>query len=405
LITQPYDKIDAAMQREYYEKSPYNFCRLILPMEVDKYAAASRRIQEWLREGVLTKDGEPSVFIWRQEFTIDDHICVRTGVVAALRLYDYGENVVFPHEITYKAPKADRLNMMRTVQKDLEPVFLMYSDPEKATIELFGEVSKTKPLIEVQDSYGVKHTVWRVSNQSKIRALRDALAGKTAVITDGHHRYESALAYRHERRREMLWSGDEAFNFQMSLLVPLEDEGLVVLPTHRLLKNFVLTDMGLDALRQVFAVSEVEASVEGVEGFLESHRGEHAFAVYTKGRAYGLDLRHRPQIYEFVKAESSKETKLYDVVILHDVIFKAILKLGELKMDEDILYERWVKVAVDRVDSGEAKVAFLVNPISAEMVWQIAHQHERMPEKTTDFYPKPVSGLMMMDVSDGEQVS
>ena len=405
LITQPYDKIDAAMQREYYEKSPYNFCRLILPMEADKYEAASRRIRDWLREGVLTKDAEPSVFVCRQEFDLGDRVCVRTGVVAALRLYDYSENMVFPHEITYRAPKADRLSMLRMVQKDLEPVFLMYSDPERVTIDLFGEVAKTKPLIVVQDSYGVKHTVWRVSNQSKIRLLRDELASKTVVITDGHHRYESALAYRYERRREMLWSGDEAFNFQMSLLVPLEDEGLVVLPTHRLLKNFVLTDEGLDALRQVFTVSEIEASVEGVEDFLESHRGEHAFAVYTKGRAYGLDLRHRPQIYEFVKAESSKETKLYDVVILHDVIFKAILKLGELKMDEDILYERWAKAAVDRVDSGEAKVAFLVNPISAEMVWQIAHQHERMPEKTTDFYPKPVSGLMMMDVSDGEQVS
>ncbi len=405
LITQPYDKIDVAMQREYYAKSPYNFCRLILPLEADKYEAASQRIRDWLREGVLTKDAEPSVFVCRQEFKMGDQVCVRTGVIAALRLYDYGENVVFPHEITYRAPKADRLSMMRTVQKDLEPVFLVYSDPERVTVALFGEVAKTKALIEVQDSYGVKHTVWRVSNQSKIRVLQDALAGKTAVITDGHHRYESALAYRYERRREMLWSGDEAFNFQMSLLVPLEDEGLVILPTHRLLKNFVLTSEGLDALRQVFTVSEVEASVKGLEDFLESHQNEHAFAVYTKGKAYGLDLRHRPQIYEFVKAEASKETKLYDVVILHDVIFKAILKLGELKMDEDILYERWAKVAVDRVDSGEAKVAFLVNPISAETVWQIAHQHERMPEKTTDFYPKPVSGLMMMDIADGERLA
>src|SRR5512135_2908077 len=123
LITQPYDKIDAAMQREYYAESPYNYCRLILPMEADKYEAASLRIRDWLREGVLIKDAEPSIFVCRQEFKMGDHVCVRTGVVAALRLYDYGENVVFPHEITYRAPKADRLSMLRTVQKDLEPVF------------------------------------------------------------------------------------------------------------------------------------------------------------------------------------------------------------------------------------------------------------------------------------------
>jgi len=191
----------------------------------------------------------------------------------------------------------------------------------------------------------------------------------------------------------------------MSLLVPLEDEGLVVLPTHRLLRRFELTEEGLDALGRVFTVSEIEPTVAGLDKFLEAHRNEHAFAVYTKGKAYGLDLRHRASVYEFVRAKSSKETKVYDVIILHDVIFKAILKTGELEMDEDILYERWTKATVEKVDSGEAKVAFLVNPISAETVWQIAHQHERMPEKTTDFYPKPVSGLFMMDIADGEKLA
>jgi len=405
LITQPYDKIDAAMQREYYAKSPYNYCRLILPMENNKYEVALRRIKDWLAKGVLVKDAEPSVFVCRQEFKMGDHTCVRTGVIAALRLYDYGEDVVFPHEITYSAPKADRLSMLRTVQRDLEPVFVMYSDPERATIGLFEEVSKGKPIVVVRDSFGVMHTVWRIKDQGKIRLLRESLAAKTVVITDGHHRYESALAYRDEKRGEKGWSDDAAFNFHMSLFVPLEDEGLVVLPTHRLLRRFELTDEGLDALRQFFTVTEIEASVAGLDGFLDGHGNEHAFAVYTKGRAYGLDLRHRPQVYEFIRAKSSKETKVYDVVILHDVIFKAILKLGDLKMDEDILYERWTKAAVDRVDSGEAKVAFLVNPISAEMVWQIAHQHERMPEKTTDFYPKPVSGLTMMDIANGEKLN
>ena len=405
LITQPYDKIDAAMQQDYYAKSPYNYCRLILPMEEDRYGAAAQRIQEWLQKGVLIKDSDPSVFVCRQEFQMDDRVCVRTGLIAAMRLYDYNENVVYPHEITYGAPKADRLRMLRTVQKDLEPVFVMYSDPEKLTIGLFEEVAKTQPIVVVRDSFGVTHKVWRVSDKDNIQLLRGALAPKTAVITDGHHRYESALTYRNEMRRHEGWSEDAAFNFHMCLLVPLEDQGLVVLPTHRLLRRFELTDECLAALRQFFTVTEIEASVVGLDGFLGSHKNEHAFAVYTKGKAYGLDLRHRPQIYEFVRAKSSKETKLYDVVILHDVIFREILKIGELKMNEDILYERWSKAAVERVDRGEAKVAFLVNPISAEMVWKIAHEHERMPEKTTDFYPKPVSGLAMMDIADGETLS
>src|SRR4030042_1638855 len=156
LITQPYDKIDEHMQREYYAKSPYNYCRLILPMEENKYDAALQRILDWIREGILSKEEEPAVFVCRQEFRLDGENCVRTGLMAALRLYDYSENVVFPHEITYNAPKADRLSMLRMVQKDLEPVFLMYSDPEKVTIGLFKEVSKTKPVVVVRDAFGVK---------------------------------------------------------------------------------------------------------------------------------------------------------------------------------------------------------------------------------------------------------
>jgi uncharacterized protein (DUF1015 family) len=280
----------------------------------------------------------------------------------------------------------------------------MYSDPSKMTIGLFEEVSKTEPVFVVQDSFGVKHTVWRVTDDSKIRLLREVLESQTVVITDGHHRYESALAYRNAKRLEGNWDLDSAFNFHMSLLVPIEDKGLVVLPTHRLLKNCELTDERLTALKQFFILTSIDPTVKGLDDFLESHKDEHSFAVYSKRKAYGLVLKHKESVYEFVRAKSSKETKIFDVIILRDIIFNAILKTGELKMDEGILYERWTKMAVERVDSGEAKSAFLLNPLSAEAVWQIAHEHERMPEKTTDFYPKPVSGLMMMDISDGEKL-
>jgi uncharacterized protein (DUF1015 family) len=404
LITQPYDKIDETMQREYYAKSPYNYCRLILPLEENKYEVALQRVQNWTREGILAKDEEPAVFVCRQEFRLDGENCVRTGLMAALRLYDYSENVVFPHEITYNAPKADRLSMLWKAQKDLEPVFLMYSDPSKMTIGVFEEVSKTEPVFVVKDAFGVQHTVWRVTDNSKIRLLMEVLESQTVVITDGHHRYESALAYRNAKRLEGNWDLDSAFNFHMSLLVPIEDKGLVVLPTHRLLKNCELTDERLIALKQFFIVTSIDPTVKGLDDFLGSHKNEHSFAVYSKRKAYGLVLKHKESVYEFVRAKSSKETKVFDVIILRDVIFDAILKTGELKMDEGILYERWTKMAVERVDSGEAKLAFLLNPLSAEAVWQIAHEHERMPEKTTDFYPKPVSGLMMMDISDGEKL-
>jgi uncharacterized protein (DUF1015 family) len=374
-------------------------------MEENKYQVARQRVEQWLKEGMLVKDKEPAVFISRQQFFLDGKECERTGLIAALRLYDYTENMVFPHEGTYEAPKADRLNMLRTVQKDLEPVFVIYSDPERKTLTLMQQVAKSKPIIQVTDSLQVKHTVWRVTDPKKIRQLQTELSGKTVVITDGHHRYESALAYRDEMRTKSDCTADSAFNFQMCYMVPIQDEGLTVLPTHRLLKEFKLTNQALQDLKRVFDVSEINPTVEALEGFLKTHVNEHAFCVYDGLKAYGLTLRHDKSVYDFVSAHVSKETKILDVVILRDIVFKQILRTGKLNMDENILYERWTKAAVDKVNSGEASIAFLVNPISAKTVAEIAQQHELLPEKSTDFYPKMVSGLMMMDVSASEKLN
>ncbi len=404
LIAQPYDKIDPQMQREYYAKSPYNYCRLILPMEENKYEIARERIMQWLKEGIMEKETQPAIFVSRQEFSIDGKKCERTGLIAALRLYDYSENMVFPHEGTYKAPKADRLNMLRTVQKDLEPVFLIYQDQDGKTIAFLEETAKTKPIIQVTDELQVRHTVWKVTDPEKIRQMQAALSAKTMVITDGHHRYESALAYRDELRGKGGWSDDLAFNFHMSYMVPVQEEGLVVLPTHRLLKEYKLTPTVLEGFKFFFEVTEIKPSVEAIENFLTAHMNEHAFCVYSGSNAYGLTLKHDKAVYDFVNANVSKETKIFDVVILRDIVFKHILKTGQLSMDENILYARWTKEAVEKVNCGEASIAFLVNPISAKTVAEIAQQHELLPEKSTDFFPKMASGLMMMDISASENL-
>jgi uncharacterized protein (DUF1015 family) len=404
LITQPYDKIDPALQREYYKKSAYNYCRLILPMEDNKYEIAQQRIQKWLSEGMLSKDEEPAVFVSRQEFMLSGRTCTRTGLIAALRLYSYDENTVFPHEVTYKEPKADRLNMLRSVQKDLEPVFLIYSDPENVTVDFFAEIAKTKPAIEVEDASGVKHAIWRVTDTQRLKLLQKAMENKKLVITDGHHRYESALTYRDERRKKEKWIDDLAFNFHMCYMVPVQDEGLVVLPTHRLLIEFKLTNDTLQALKHFFTISEITPTVEALESFLKSHSEEHAFVIYDGSKAYGLLLKYEKPVSELVNKGCPKEACLLDVVILRDVVFKHVMKVGELKMDEDLLYAESTRSALEKVNSGQAKLAFLVNPIKPEIVWHIAQKLWRLPEKSTDFYPKPVSGLMMMDISPEEKL-
>ncbi len=404
LITQPYDKIDPRMQKEYYAKSPYNYCRLILPVEDNKYRIANQRIEQWLKEGIMARETQPAIFVSRQEFALEGKKYQRTGIITALRLYPYDEDMVFPHEATYKAPKADRLNLLRMVQKDLECVFLMYQDPKAQTEAFLVEVLKTEPMIQIIDALNVKHTVWKVNDPQKIKAFQLALTDKTMVINDGHHRYESALAYRDEMRAKGNWTENSAFNFQMSYLVPVQEEGLIVLPTHRLLKNYKLTEDLVHALKFFFDVVDVSPTVDGLETFLKDHLNEHAFGVYDGSKAFGLILKHDQAVYEFVNANVSKETKIFDVVILRDIVFAFILKTGELSIDENILYERWTRVAIEKVDRKEADLAFLVNPISARSVAEIAMQNQLLPEKSTDFYPKLVSGFMMMDISADEKL-
>ena len=404
LITQPYDKIDRALQKKYYEKSAYNYCRLTLPLENSKYEIAKHRIQEWLSEDVLSKDDEPAVFVSRQEFKLKGSNCSRTGLIAALRLYSYGENKVFPHEVTYMEPKADRLNILRAVQKDLEPVFLIYSDPENVTVDFFAEITQTNPAIKVEDSFGVKHTLWRVTDPQKLEIVRKTMSDKKLVITDGHHRYESAIAYRDERRKKEKWTQDSAFNFHMCYMVPVQDEGLVVLPTHRLLTESKLTNDALKALEHFFSITEIAPTVEALESFLKSHVEEHAFCIYNGSKAYGLLLKNEKDAFDLVNAGCPKEVCLLDVVILRDIVFKHVMMVGELRMDKHILYAESTRSALERVDAGQSKIAFLVNPIIPEMVWRIAQKNWRLPEKSTDFYPKPVSGLMMMDISPEEKL-
>ena len=404
LVTQPYDKIDSKMQKEYYAKSLYNYCRLILPIETDKYQIARQRIEQWLKDGVFERTSQHAFFVARQEYSIHGKKLSLTGLIAALQLYPYSENMVFPHEFTHSAPKTDRLNMLRTVQKDLEQVFLMYPDPDGQSTDFFKEVTKTVPCVSVTDPDGVEYTVWEVNDPIKIKFIQQVLSEKQMVINDGHHRYESALAYRDEMRAKGEGCADSAFNFHMCYMVPVQDKGLTILPTHRLLKEARITPEVMEECKRYFIVTDVDPTVEAIDSYLASHIDEHSFCVYDGKNAFGLTLKHEESVYQFVNTHTSKETKIFDVVILRDIVFKTILKTGELKIDENIIYVRWTKVAMEKIDQGEASVAFLVNPISAKAVLELALQHERLPEKSTDFYPKPLSGFLMMDIASSEKL-
>ncbi len=397
LITQPYDKIDPEMQDRYYAKSEYNYCRLILPKEENRYEMAAKRIEEWLSSGIIAKDGEPALYVYFQDFEVLGKKYTRKGFISAVKLHPFEEKVVLPHERTHKGPKIDRLNMLRATKKNLEAGFMLYPDEEKVTIPILEKAAAGSPIIDVVDEYGVRNRIWALTNPDDIRAIQDVIAPEQVVIADGHHRYETAVTFRDEMRKNG-YEGNEGFNFRMTLMVPIQDEGLVVLPTHRLLLKNELTDAHLKELAKYFEVSEIEQ--DEVEEFLEVYAEEHAFVAYDGKKFYGMALLEPENIERFFKPEYSEEYRNLDVVILRDVIFEGIMGVKDLKIDESIAYERWMDDAIARVDSGEAKVVFLMNPTGPHEVLAVAKNGERMPEKSTDFYPKMVSGTGMMDLLD-----
>ncbi len=404
LIAQPYDKISQDMQKEYYTKSEHNYCRLTLPIETQRYSVSTQRINQWIEEGILKRDKTPAVFIYQQEFSLLGESHTRTGFIAALRLHPYEENKVLPHETTHRGPKIDRLNMLRATEKNLETLFLLYPDPARKTVNLFAEITETKPLIDTKDSLGTRNLFWRVPEPEKIKRLQETLRNKQLVIADGHHRYETALAYRDERRKQEEWDENSAFNFRMSYMVPIQDAGLIVLPTHRLLTKIGLTDDILQKLTKFFSTAKLDPTPKSLRHYLESHKQEHAFCIYNGKDAFGLLLKDEKVLSKLSRSRCSEDYRALDVVILKEIIFSTIMKTGELKIDEDILYVRWIQTALEKVDNGEALLAFLVNPVAPKTVLDVARRQERMPEKSTDFYPKMVSGFTMMDVSPGEKL-
>ncbi len=397
LITQPYDKIDARMQDDYYARHEYNFVKLILPREDNRYEIAARRLKEWKEKGILVRDEKPAIYVYTQEFNLRGKKYVRRGFIAAMRLHPFEERVVLPHEKTHKGPKEDRLRMLRATKTNLEAGFVLFRDDGRVR-EIIEEAIRGEPVFVGRDDFGTVTRLYRVEDEEKIKTVQEVLHDEQVVIADGHHRYETAVFFRDEMRSKVPgWRENHAFNYRMTYMVPLDDPGLVVLPTHRLLLKVKMPPEVLEKLKKYFSVEEID--VKDAEKWLRENADTNSFVVYQDGKA--LALRRFRDVSEFMRDEWSDAYKSLDAVVLREVILKS-MGVEDPKIDEDIAYERWIEDAVRKVDSGEAKVAFLMNPTPPEKVLEVAKNLERMPQKTTDFYPKVISGFTMMPVSEDE---
>jgi uncharacterized protein (DUF1015 family) len=403
-VTQPYDKITPEMQERYYEASPSNLVRIILGKRLpgdgereNVYTRASASFSDWRRTGVLRQDTQPSVYRYSQKFTVpgSEMTAVRQGYIGLGRLEDYSAGVVFRHELTHSGPKADRLDLLRATRTHFEQIFMLYADSGEVEAQLH---SKAAPDIEVTDEYGVLHQVWKLSGPATISAIQAQMKGQKLVIADGHHRYETALAYRDERRASAGSVGDSPYDFMMMTFFNMNSPGLVILPTHRVvygLPSFSAAQLQAGA-RQFFAVEEINAGIDGQQamaGLREAGQAGTALIAATSERIF---LMHSPKaLGTNLFAGLSLRQQSLDVVQLHKCLLEGVLKISEdaIRNLKNIAYHRDADDALTQVRSGQAQAAFLMNPVRVEQVRDIALAGEVLPQKSTDFYPKLLSGL------------
>ena len=412
VVTQPYDKITPEMQSRYYDASPHNLVRIILgkPQPTDHseeniYTRAAASFQDWRRQGILRQDREQSLYQYIQRFQPPGGgpELERRGFIALGKIEDYSAGIVHRHEQTLAKPKADRLQLLRATRAHFGQLFMLYSD---AAGEIDTALSSASPdmeiCIDIRDEYEVLHQVRRVSDPGLIEFVKGKMRDQRLIIADGHHRYETALNYRNERRAMAgaIAPSSElaAYDLVMMTFINMESPGLVILPTHRVvhgLESFS-PDMLRDRARSYFSVEEVDPSIDAPRavGILREagHAGTAVLGV-TANRAFLFDTP-RALASSLLQGLSLRQQSL-DVVQLHKCLLEGVLGISEdaIRDQKNISYVRDATEALAKVRDGSANVAFLMNPARMRQVRDIAFAGEVLPQKSTDFYPKLLSGL------------
>jgi uncharacterized protein (DUF1015 family) len=418
VVTQPYDKISPAMQQAYYERSPYNLVRIILGLpelfDAERgesvYTRAARDFSAWREHGVLVQEKDPCLFAYAQRFKVPgtETVKERRGFIAIGKLHDYSEQVVFRHEQTLSKPKSDRLNLLKATHAHFGQIFMLYSDPAGSVERILYDDSGPAEA-EVTDEYGVLHRIWRISDPATILLLTTAMADKKLIIADGHHRYETALNY----SREFAAANGEASASKtehsvnelpqpafpeaavMMTFVNMDSDGLVILPTHRVvhsLHNFDPVAFAT-AAKEFFTVDALP--LDGAAGYMDLLGRQQGTAFIAVTRAGALLLHSKPEAVAAVLADLPERQRQLDLSHLHSIILDRLLGLDAEKVREqtNIRYLRDAGEAADLVNRGEADITFLTNPVSMEQLREVAFAGDVMPQKSTDFFPKLLSGL------------
>jgi uncharacterized protein (DUF1015 family) len=421
VLTQPYDKISPAMQEGYYAKSPYNLVVIekgrVGPddsAQDNVYTRAGQKIQEWIAEKILIRDSAPSVYVYSQEYLVPGTHTRKTrlGFIALGRLEDYDAHVIFRHERTLSAPKADRIELLRHTKAQTGQLFMLYNDASRSIDNVLEDMAHKSAPQEMQDESGVTHRLWPVSEQASVRRIQSAMADKKLIIADGHHRYETALNFRNEGRTKLEQADPyAAYEFAMMTFINTHSKGLTILATHRLIRN--VTGFDFDKFRktagQYFdwysypflnAAERVTAYADFLKDFQGVNHGRRGLGIYpganaSGGGAFYLFLLRREADLETILPDVSEAQRGLDVVLLHRLIIEKCLGISQdaVAGEQNVGYKREMEGAITAVDKGEAQLALLLNPVRVQQVADIALGGDVLPQKSTDFYPKLLSGV------------
>jgi uncharacterized protein (DUF1015 family) len=404
VICPPYDVVTPEQQKLYYERSDHNAIRLEFPEPTgDRYQRAAITFQQWLKHGILHIDRVSSFYLHDHHFEYSGKRRVRRGLIARVKLEPWGKGI-YPHEETFSKAKSDRLQLMQACRANFSPLLSLYQGSEQKIASILSEASRSKPMIETsvlspsmggsQDEGGEAHTLWAITEPEIKRELSQFLSSQPLYIADGHHRYETALNYQQERAKEQSLTGKGAFNYVMMELVDFSDPGLVVLPLHRLVRGIessVLVGLG-DQLRNFFVLESVPVEAGG---FYSSELPADSYLGILglqPGSMVILKRRQDISLEAVMPGNRSRAYQEFDVSILNHIILDKMLGLTS---KENVAYTVDLKEAYQQIKEGEYQLAFLLNPPQPEMVKAVADAQDRMPSKSTYFYPKLPAGLII----------
>lgn len=412
VVTPPYDVISPEQQKAYYEKHHNNVIRLEygLQNETDtendnRYTRAAAFLSSWMKEGILKKDDEECIYLYEQKFFAIGQELTYRGFITLTQIEEFSKGIILPHEETLSKAKTDRLNLMKATDANFSQIYCLYMDEEHKIGEIIEKITLREADISFRSEDNILQNLWIVSDKDTIKQVQEGFSDRQLFIADGHHRYETALNFRNIKREENPdWKQEDLFNYVMTMLVDMDDPGLVVFPTHRMVNNVKTSEvMAVSLLKDNFDIDKIivnkdsDALMKAIGDDLVKLQERKGFVLYFGDEYYYRISLKDPSVMEKFLPEKSYAYRNLDVTILQTLVLDKIFGIDttNLANQTNLTYTRSMKEAICEVQEGRQQCSFILNSTKVYEIKDVSLAGEKMPQKSTYFYPKLITGLVM----------